>query len=578
LRQQACVEFRQSDENLDGASDAQGSCGVALKMLDPLADVLFDTTADALSTINENIVQLRDEMNERIDELESRLDYSTKQILNKIKNQTFISGMGTELDKLHTSVTGIAGQIEVLKKDTSMSEEERAINIAAQIGSNTEWNRDGSLVFRIKTLGNVLAGRSFADMEGRDFYQIVTDNAASDVMFSGEAYDAASPYIDRVMYEYMLAYTVLADCLGAADTVSRLTDEQVEALPARAKNAYFNTVSAASLVENELNSMTDQILNAQDPDSIASRYCVFRYRKEHDRNVFVNKGTANIPIAGSLKEYKAQRSYSYDFSTCDQLLSSGKSEVQSDLDSSAINADTIKELLSYSRSRYPGITFAEFLDTVSISVPKGAEQYIPVAAKTWVNDIIESRKRTVYIGFNGFDPFSVSPSETDVSFYRWFRSGSSNFTFFPQNSRMLVFGRAENAEFPDTAEKIIEEAPEYGIAVRIAPKGRLPELAVGSVPVFLDDLFSITVTDHTGRSLSESNCSWDVMELPGSGVTLDYNGRLLFYQIRLFSRQSNIQDRNGKGRLFRLGQSQSAVPRQRCRRDRLYRSPAGRGR
>lgn len=80
MRQQACVEFRQSDENLDGASDAQGSCGVALKMLDPLADVLFDTTADALSTINENIVQLRDEMNERIDELESRLDYSTKQI------------------------------------------------------------------------------------------------------------------------------------------------------------------------------------------------------------------------------------------------------------------------------------------------------------------------------------------------------------------------------------------------------------------------------------------------------------------------------------------------------------------
>ncbi|MBQ7187751.1 MAG: hypothetical protein IJR91_08995, partial [Ruminococcus sp.] len=30
LRQQACVEFRQSDEKLDGASDAQGSCGVAL--------------------------------------------------------------------------------------------------------------------------------------------------------------------------------------------------------------------------------------------------------------------------------------------------------------------------------------------------------------------------------------------------------------------------------------------------------------------------------------------------------------------------------------------------------------------
>ena len=30
LRQQACVEFRQSDENLDGASDAQGLCGIAI--------------------------------------------------------------------------------------------------------------------------------------------------------------------------------------------------------------------------------------------------------------------------------------------------------------------------------------------------------------------------------------------------------------------------------------------------------------------------------------------------------------------------------------------------------------------
>lgn len=58
-----------------------------LKMLDPLADVLFDTTADALSTINENIVQLRDEMNERIDELESRLDYSTKQMQHKCQSR-----------------------------------------------------------------------------------------------------------------------------------------------------------------------------------------------------------------------------------------------------------------------------------------------------------------------------------------------------------------------------------------------------------------------------------------------------------------------------------------------------------
>ena len=33
LRQQACVEYRQSDENLDVASDAQELCGITLTFL-----------------------------------------------------------------------------------------------------------------------------------------------------------------------------------------------------------------------------------------------------------------------------------------------------------------------------------------------------------------------------------------------------------------------------------------------------------------------------------------------------------------------------------------------------------------
>ncbi|MBQ7187215.1 MAG: hypothetical protein IJR91_06245, partial [Ruminococcus sp.] len=48
LRQQACVEFRQSDEKLDGASDAQGSCGVALNN-SKLCGALRSRTAFMLS-------------------------------------------------------------------------------------------------------------------------------------------------------------------------------------------------------------------------------------------------------------------------------------------------------------------------------------------------------------------------------------------------------------------------------------------------------------------------------------------------------------------------------------------------
>lgn len=517
-----------------------------IKMLDPLTDVLFDSTMDALININENINQLRDEINERIDELENRVDHNTKQVLNKIKNQTFISGMGTELDKLHTSVEGISGQIAVIKKDSSMTEEEKAVEIAAQIGGNKEWNKDGSLVFRIKTLANVLAGKSFADTDGRDFYQIVFDNAAGDVMFSGEAYDAAAPYIDRVMYEYMLAYSVLADCFMAADTVSKFTDEQVDALPAKVRNTYYSIASPASLVENEFDTITDRILNGEDRDSISSRFCLFRYKRDNDRNVFVNKGTVHIPIARQAVKYGATKGASNNFSERESLLSSSQDEVLSYLNSSAIKPNDIKALLSYYKSKYPGTTFVNYLKTANIDVPVGADSYFPTNAKVSVNDTFGSYRRTKLIGFNGFDPFSPSPSETEAYFYRWFMAGQSRFSFSPQNAKMLVFKKTEQEDFPETAEEILAKDPEYGISVNIAPKKEQNEIVVGGGAVFPDDLFKVTVTDHNGNDVSNAGYSWDIMELPRNGVTMDYNGRLYFTKSGIFHIRAVYTAASGK--------------------------------
>ena len=517
-----------------------------IKMLDPLTDVLFDSTMDALRNINENINQLRDEINERIDELENRVDHNTKQVLNKIKNQTFISGMGTELDKLHTSVEGISGQIAVIKKDSSMTEEEKAVEIAAQIGGNKEWNRDGSLVFRIKTLANVLAGKSFADTDGRDFYQVVFDNAAGDVMFSGEAYDAAAPYIDRVMYEYMLAYSVLTDCFMAADTVSKFTDEQVDALPAKVRNTYYSIASPASLVENEFDTITDRILNGEDRDSISSRFCLFRYKRDNDRNVFVNKGTVRIPIAKQPVKYGAAKSYSNDFNACSSLLTSGQNEVQSYLDSSAIKPGDINALLSYYRSKYPGTTFASFLKKANIDVPVGADSGFPTQAKVWVDDTPASYKRTVLIGFKGFDPYSSSPSEKGVTFYRWYRAGSSVFHFNPKNGQMFVFKKAEQPEFPETAAEIIAIDPEYGITVGVTPKEDQSELSVGSAPVKLDGRFKVDISSLQDGEVKVKGYKWEVRELPQKGITLSDKGEVSFTKAGVFHVRAVITTESGK--------------------------------
>lgn len=518
-----------------------------VKLFEPLSDLMFNSTMDALRNINENINQLRDELNERIDELENRVDHNTKQVLNKIKNQTFINGMGTELDKLHTSVEGIARQITVIQKDSSMSEEEKAVEIAAQIGSNTEWNRDGSLVFRIKTLGNVLAGKSFADTDGRDFYQVVFDNAAGDVMFSGEAYDAAAPYIDRVMYEYMLAYTVLADCFKEADTVSKLTDEQIDALPAKVRNTYFNTVSQTSLVENEFDTITDRIFNGNDRDSVSSRFCQFRYKKDNDRNVFVNKGTVHIPIAKQAVKCGAAKGFSNDYDQHESLYWSSQDEVQNYLNSSAINPNDINAMLSYYKSKYPGTAFTAFLKKANIDVPVGADSYFPTQGKVLVKTTYGRYRRDEHIGFKGFDPFSSAPSEVEAFLYFWLRAGlSTRFSFTPQNAKMLIFKKAEQEDFPETAEEILAKEPEYGISVNIAPKKEQNEIVVGGGAVFPDDLFKVTVTDHNGNNVSNAGYSWDIMELPRNGVTMDYNGRLYFTKSGIFHIRAVYTAASGK--------------------------------
>ena len=93
------------------------------KVLDPLFEPLFNSTPAKLEAINKSIKELRQEMNERLDSLEKSVDKSTKIVLNKIKNQTYLNGLGTELDNLHRSVREIADQIESKNKDSSKTPE-----------------------------------------------------------------------------------------------------------------------------------------------------------------------------------------------------------------------------------------------------------------------------------------------------------------------------------------------------------------------------------------------------------------------------------------------------------------------
>lgn len=516
------------------------------KLFEPLVSPLLDKMGVMLKEINKNINQLRDEMNERLDDLEKGLNQSTMVVLNKIRTENFINGLGTELDKLHTAIEGVSRQITTLKNDSSLTEEERAIGIAAQIGKNTEWNKDGSLVFRIKTIGNVLAGKSFADMGGRDLYTIVYDNAAGDVMFSGEAYDVAAPYVDRVMYEYLLAYSVMTECFEAADTVSAMTDDQVAALSAKAKNDYYATVSTASLVEDEILSITDQIFNASSANSVVSHYAAFNYNKVYDRNNFINRGTTKIPI-GSIAKVKPALTATNKYNDRDSLLTKAKNEVNAALNSSDIHPKDIKTIYNYYREKYPDITFVDYLYDSGINAVAVATSdtstFLPISDKENVDDERTSSSRKQVIGFTGFDPRVKNPSEKKISFYTWKLAGSSSFYFGPENSGMLVFRKTESVKKPVTAEEIVNGDASDGVTVKLwKNKGqrRPAYFFVGGPEELVTSYgFQVLFYDRFGNEIKyDSKYVWESQQGPDKGIHLKENGMVSFtkpgaFQVRV---------------------------------------------
>ena len=204
----------------------------------PSPDDLIKQLKDVCKQIREldnSVSKFREEMDTRLNKFEREMSDEIEAALNEIKNDIFVNGVGAELDTLHTQVrgrSGIAKKIKAINSDDSMSDEVKAIETAYLIGNDKDWNETKNVIYRFKIVGDLLAGkRTYRDTNGRNLYQVLYDEAARNSMMSGEAYKTMEPYIDRVMDEYLYAYTVLTQCLTASLEGSLLTDEEVEKLP-----------------------------------------------------------------------------------------------------------------------------------------------------------------------------------------------------------------------------------------------------------------------------------------------------------------------------------------------------------
>lgn len=315
----------------------------------------YQDEGPSLADISGQIADLRNEMSEQFEEIKEQMQQYAEEIENKIVDQTVIAGKGVGFDKLMTALQATDRQIKAISNDESLNENEKAVEVAALIGNNTEWVESDNLYFQYQDFMNTLAAPTFADQKDRDLYQVVYNDFIPQALFSGEALNLSEPYIERVMLLGLYAYSINAQCLKAAQTVSEFTADQEATLNQDVAYTYRQIKSLTSIVNGEIININDKMFETEIDDTVVNH---FNKYESISRIVFINCGTENIKLAT-----KMRIGCFSDVGDQDALF-----EIVDIMDSYDFSIGKLKLVADHVRATYPGTSLRTFLSNVGFDM------------------------------------------------------------------------------------------------------------------------------------------------------------------------------------------------------------------
>ena len=346
-----------------------------------------------LDDIKDDLQEMRNELNAGIKTIKTDIAKDTKTILNQMVNTEFAVNLGDELDSLHTQCDNIATDIHYYKyDDKERTSDEKAIEIACAIGSDSKWGNAGNPVASLKKLANLLSGGGFSDISqsvsSRDFYTVMYDFNVPNAMFSGEAYNKAKPYVDRVMLEYLYDYSVIAEGIEAVRTVADIKEgsTRYNKLSGTAKKHYQECKpSGVKNINNKIRAINDKVIDGNSPDSVISHWAIFNHKADVDSNVFINQGKSD-PIAVSKELTVTKFDDKQKYQTVDNAKSNSvpqstkdamETAVKDAIEGSALSPENLKTLADYV-SDLGDVSMTEYLKKIGIdtsSIHKSYDYY-----------------------------------------------------------------------------------------------------------------------------------------------------------------------------------------------------------
>jgi hypothetical protein len=260
---------------------------VGMDQKDPTAEII-----DAINDLGQKIETHLDYLNEEIKKI--GLD-----ILNEILSGIYTQGFGKDLDNLYTQLKSMTTLFNKINASKIYTENEKLVETAYLIGNDADWLKEGNMMFNLKKLAEVISGNTFVEVAKRDLFKVIYDENVQHTYFSGEAYDQSEPYIEKVMQVYFYGCSAILYCLQNALFVSNFTKNEIEALSPLAQNHYYEcAIQDPELIEAQFEFLANAVYNITSNASVITHYTAYKFKKKHERNVFVDAGSsAPIPIA-----------------------------------------------------------------------------------------------------------------------------------------------------------------------------------------------------------------------------------------------------------------------------------------
>lgn len=150
--------------------------------------------------------ELSEQMTKMQEVLNDAIDDQTKTLINAMNN-AFTAGSYKESMQELADTVDIAKVMKECKDKYNYTEEEKLVKLAMIVGNYESWTARGTFIKQLRAVASALMGQNYID--NKDMFTALYDTVKQNYQFSGEVYDAISPYILKMMTDYF-SYTTLA--------------------------------------------------------------------------------------------------------------------------------------------------------------------------------------------------------------------------------------------------------------------------------------------------------------------------------------------------------------------------------